>query len=82
MSITARLLVMATLLAGCSPGPEESLWSCQLEVQKGNAGRDEQAKAERDHDITACMDNRGFHLDVAKPACQTGSVDHTCYRTR
>lgn len=74
-----RLLLLAALLAGCGQNLDSEMWECQLSVQKGNAGKDAEAAAERSRDIEACMDQRGFRLDAGKPDCRDGSVDSSCY---
>jgi hypothetical protein len=74
-------MLVALLVAGCSPSPDADLWDCQLSVQKGNAGKDAAAAAERSRDIEACMDGRGFRL-AGDSACLNGSTDAGCYRSK
>ncbi|HEX8986891.1 MAG TPA: hypothetical protein VF816_02940 [Rhodocyclaceae bacterium] len=78
----ALTLLAAATLAACTKNPDADLWSCQLDVQKGNAGKDAAAQAERLRDIVACMEDRGYRLDSARPACLNGSVDPACYREK
>lgn len=68
------------MLSACSDNHDAAMWDCQLEVQKGNAGRSTDAAAERARDISACMEKRGFLVDLGRRDCQTGSVDSSCYR--
>ncbi len=86
--MTARLRRLGALLSviatasGCSGGAEVSLLECQLAVQKGNAGRSDQDKAEKARDVESCMDARGFRL-VSDPATCRGAVTKAdCYRAR
>jgi hypothetical protein len=73
--------LIAALIAACSPSPDADLWDCQFSVQKGNAGKDAAAAAERARDIEACMEDRGFRL-AGGPACLNGATDATCYRPK
>ncbi len=75
----AQILLSAALAAGCARDVNADLWSCQLSVQKENAGKDAAAAAERLRDIQACMDDRGYRLKAASPSCLNGSVDPACY---
>ncbi|HET7797344.1 MAG TPA: hypothetical protein VFK72_05645, partial [Nevskia sp.] len=43
------------------------------------AGKDAAAAAERNRDIDACMEERGFRLEAGNPACLKGSTDTACY---
>lgn len=77
------LTILAGLaLAGCSETLDSVLWDCQLAVQKDNAVRTKEADAERARDIDACMQGRGYGLDIRKPACLPGSVHGSCYLRR
>ena len=58
------------------------MWACQLEVQKGNAGRSTEAEVERRRDVEACMSSRGYRLVTGIPSCQQGSLDSSCYRSK
>jgi len=69
-------------LAGCSGNLDAAMWECQLEVQKGNAGKSAEANAERGRAIEACMLERGYRLDSEKSSCQPGSVSSACYRRK
>ena len=69
-------------LTACSRNLDSAMWECQLEVQKGNAGKSAAAAAERAHDIEACMEARGYPFDDANPSCEHGSVKSTCYRAK
>ena len=60
------IVLAASALAGCGRHAEADLWDCQLSVQKGNAGKDAAAAAERIRDIEACMDERGYRVKAAK----------------
>lgn len=77
---SASLIAACALLSACSANNDATMWDCQLEVQKGNAGRSAADAAERGRDISACMEKRGFLLDRGKRECQEGSVDSSCYR--
>ena len=78
-----RLLILSILtINGCGQNLDATMWECQLEVQKGNAGKSMAAAEERARDIGTCMAERGYHLDVANRACQPGSVDSSCYRSK
>lgn len=81
-STSAILLLLAVATAACDRNPDADLWDCQLSVQKGNAGKDAAAAAERGRDIQACMDQRGFRLDNGKAGCEAGSVNSGCYRSQ
>jgi hypothetical protein len=74
------IVVPLLLLAGCGGNPDAQMWECQLEVQKGNAGKSADAAAERASAIESCMRGRGYHLDAGNPSCQSGSVTSACYR--
>ncbi len=76
------VLLAATILAGCGQNLDSVMWDCQLDVQKGNAGRSPADVAERDRDINACMESRGFQLDVRKPSCHHDPTNSSCYRAR
>jgi len=78
----ARIVLAVLILAACSRSPDADMWECQLDVQKGNAGRSLADIAERVRDIDACMAARGFRLDLGNPACQPGAVTSTCYRSK
>lgn len=82
LSGMARALLGALILCGCSQNLDSAMWDCQLEVQKGNAGKSAEAAAERGREITACMGSRGYRLDVSKRSCQEGSVTSGCYLAR
>ena len=75
-------LALTLLLAGCGRNLDAEMWECQLSVQKGNAGKDAAAAAERARDIEACMEQRGFRLDTANPSCRSGSANSSCYRDK
>ena len=81
-SITRKAVLVTILLAGCGENLDSVIWACQLEVQKGNAGKSAAAADERLRDIEACMQGRGYRLDVSKVACRNGSADSACYRSR
>jgi hypothetical protein len=78
--VTVATLLMVPLLAGCGPNLDAAMWDCQLEVQKGNAGKSADAAAERARDIEACMEKRGYRLNREDRACRHGTVDSSCYR--
>jgi hypothetical protein len=80
MPLTARIILALLVLAGCEGNLDSVMWDCQLEVQKGNAGKSANAAEERGHAVEACMRARGYRLDSAKPTCRQGSVTSTCYR--
>lgn len=80
MSLTARIVLSLLVLAGCEGNLDAVMWDCQLEVQKGNAGKSQEAAEERGHAVESCMRARGYRLDGAKPPCQQGSVTSACYR--
>lgn len=75
------MLISALPAAACAPSPDADLWDCQLSVQQGNAGKDAAAAAERNRDIVACMEKRGFRL-AGDAACLNGSTEAGCYRSR
>ncbi len=77
----ALAICAAAMISACAPNPDADLWDCQLSVQKGNAGKDAAAAAERARDIEACMDQRGFRL-AGSPACLNGSTDAGCYQPK
>ncbi len=74
------LLILAS--TGCSKNLDSAMWECQLEAQKGNAGKSAEAAQERGRDITACMEARGYRLDTSKRSCQEGAVSSQCYLPR
>lgn len=78
-SSRAAIVISALWLSGCGPDTDAEMWDCQLSVQKGNAGKDAAAAAERSRDIEACMDGRGFRLEAGNPACLNGSTNPACY---
>ena len=77
-----RIALLTLTLAGCGMNPEPALWGCQIEVQKGNAGKSAAADAERSRDIDACMREKGYRLDITNPACDQGAVNSSCYVSR
>lgn len=72
-------LLMALFATGCGKNLDAAMWECQLDVQKGNAGKSAEASAERARDIEACMEARGYRRDVANRACESGSTHSACY---
>lgn len=76
----AATAMLVLLLAGCGPNLDAAMWDCQLEVQRGNAGKSADAAAERARDIEACMEKRGYRLNGEDRACRHGTVDSSCYR--
>ena len=80
MSQSARIVLVLLVLAGCEGNLDAVMWDCQLEVQKGNAGKSVEAAEERGHAVESCMCARGYRLDGAKPSCRQGSVTSACYR--
>ena len=78
----ARIGVALLMLAGCGRQPDAAMWECQLEAQKGNAGKSAEAATERGWAIDACMEQRGYRLDFANRSCQQGSVQAGCYQPR
>jgi hypothetical protein len=80
MPLTARIVLALLVLTGCGGNLDSVMWDCQLEVQKGNAGKSEEAAEERGHAVESCMRTRGYRLDAAKAACRQGSLNSTCYR--
>lgn len=80
MPQAVRLVLALLVLAGCEGSLDSVMWDCQLEVQKGNAGKSADAAEERGHAIEACMRGRGYRLDAGKPSCRQGAVNSTCYR--
>ena len=78
----ARIVLAVLVLAACSRSPDADMWECQLDVQKGNAGRSQADIAERARDIDACMVARGYRLDTGKPACLQGKLASSCYLRR
>lgn len=82
MTRTIAVAIWAVaMLAGCTPSADEDLWDCQFSVQKGNAGKDAAAAAERTRDIEACMEQRGFRL-AGSSGCLNGSTDPACYQRK
>lgn len=67
---------------GCSGSADVALLDCQLAVQKGNAGRSDQDKAERARDIESCMEGRGFRFVPGSAACRDSVTRAECYRAR
>lgn len=82
MPALLRYSLLALLVCGCAPNLDAQMWDCQLEVQKGNAGKSPEAAVERARDIAACMDRRGYQIDVTKNDCIDGSVDASCYKRK
>ncbi len=80
MPPAARMVLALLMLTGCEGNLDSVMWDCQLEVQKGNAGKSAEAAEERGHSVEACMRVRGYRLDGAKASCRQGSVTSTCYR--
>jgi hypothetical protein len=80
MSLAIRFALVLLILTGCEGNLDSVMWDCQLEVQKGNAGKSAEAAEERGHAIEACMRARGYRLDAGKPSCRQGAVNSTCYR--
>jgi hypothetical protein len=80
MPLTARIFLALLVLAGCGGNLDSEMWNCQLEAQKGNAGKSAEAAEERGHAVESCMRARGYRLDVAKASCRQGSLNSTCYR--
>ena len=81
LNVSAALAFsFALAIAACSRTPDSVMWDCQLEAQKGNAGKSSEAAAERNRDIEACMRERGYRLDTGNPACRSGSTRAACYR--
>ncbi len=76
------ILMLVLALTGCSKNLDSAMWECQLEAQKGNAGKSAEAAQERGRDITACMEARGYRLDTSKRSCQEGAVSSQCYLPR
>jgi hypothetical protein len=79
---TTGILLLALSLIGCSKSLDSAMWACQLDVQKGNAGKSAEAATERGREITACMEARGYRLDTAQRSCQEGAVTSGCYLSR
>ncbi len=79
---SARIVLAVLVLVACSRSPDADMWECQLDVQKGNAGRSLADVSERARDIDACMAARGFRLDLVNTACQPGAVISTCYLSK
>jgi hypothetical protein len=77
-----RTLVALLLLAGCGPSPDSVMWSCQLDVQKGNASKSGDALAEKIRDIDACMETHGYRRDRGNPSCLSGEAKSSCYLRR
>jgi hypothetical protein len=77
-----RLVLAILFLVGCSGNQDSVMWACQLEVQKDNAGRSNEAEAERRKDIEACLSSHGYRLVSGNPSCQQGSLDSSCYRRK
>ncbi|BAO29073.1 hypothetical protein [Sulfuritalea hydrogenivorans] len=77
-----RTIVALLILAGCGPSPDSVMWGCQLDVQKGNAGKSGEALAEKIRDIDACMEARGYRRDRDNRACQSGEAKSSCYLRR
>lgn len=69
----------ALSLAACNSGGDAAMWQCQLEVQKGNAGRSAEANAERARDIDACMTSAGYRLEADRSGCSPGVTKAACY---
>ena len=80
MPLTARMVLTLLVLTGCGGSLDSVMWDCQLEVQKGNAGKSVEAAEERGHAVESCMRARGYRLDAEKASCRQGSVNSTCYR--
>ena len=80
--IASTALAFCFALAACSRTPDSVMWDCQLDAQKGNAGKSSEAASERSRDIEACMRGRGYRLDVANPNCRGGSTNASCYVPR
>ena len=83
LNVSAALAFsFALAIAACSRTPDSVMWDCQLDAQKGNAGKSSEAASERSRDIEACMRGRGYRLDVANPNCRGGSTNASCYVPR
>jgi len=80
MPQAVRIALALLVLAGCEGNLDSVMWDCQLEVQKGNAGKSADAAEERSHAIEACMRGRGYRLDAGEPSCRQGAVKSICYR--
>ena len=82
MAVTAdlRIALMSLVLTGCSGNLDSVMWDCQLEAQKGNAGKSAEAAEERGHAIESCMRAKGYRLDTGNSSCRQGTVNSTCYR--
>ena len=74
-----RIAMVLLVLAGCGETLDSAMWGCQLEVQKGNAGKSGEALAERARDIAACMESRGYRQDAGNRSCLSGTTNSTCY---
>jgi hypothetical protein len=77
-----RILLALLTLAGCVENLDSVMWSCQLEVQKDNAGKSVDAIAQKARDIEICMELRGYRLDIRNSACVPGSTQSACYRPK
>lgn len=80
MSLSARIVLALLVLAGCEGNLDAPMWDCQLEVQKGNAGKSVEAAEERGHAVESCMRAKGYRLDATKSSCRQGSAKSACYR--
>lgn len=80
MRMAPALLML--MLAGCGGNLDSEMWGCQLEVQKGNAGRSADAQAEKSRDIEACMETRGYQRNSRKSSCPPGTTRSACYQAR
>lgn len=76
------MIAVLASLAACAENPDPAMWQCQLEVQKGNAGKSAEAAAERTRDIHACMEAAGYRLKPGKTGCVDGTTDASCYGKR
>jgi len=80
MTPAFRVALLVLALTACGRNLDAAMWDCQLEVQKGNAGKSAVAAAERATDIESCMRERGYRLDAGNAACPQGATDSSCYR--
>lgn len=82
VSVGGMIALLVPALVGCGQNLDAAMWNCQLDAQKGNAGKSADAAAERGRTITACMEAGGYRLDSAQAACREGAVSASCYRSR
>jgi hypothetical protein len=77
-----RIAIALLMLVGCGENLDSVMWGCQLEIQKGNAGKSGEALTEKARDIERCMEGRGYQRDGRNRSCLSGTTNSACYQRK